>query len=59
MKLEQSYKSYLRECIRKLEDKKRFASLSNDEREKLEKLYDEYENHQIYLNESGQAYEYQ
>jgi hypothetical protein len=57
--VQQSYKSYLRECIRKLEDTERQRPLTNREEESLQEHYDNLDCHLTYLNESGQAYENQ
>jgi len=57
MVLNQSYKSYLRESVRKLEATKRQRSLTSTEAEALEELYDKLDCHQTYTNESGMAYE--
>ena len=53
----QSYKSYLREAIRKLEATKKQRVLTAQEATALEELYYKLDTHQSYLNESGQAYE--
>ena len=53
--LKQSHKAYLKECIRKLNVLSKISPLSESEQLELQRLQDEYDSHQTYLEESGLA----